>query len=282
LISHLAPIDLLFQRMGRVHRHGNKQRPSGLQQPRVICLVRPLPGETDLADVNLNSDSALGKFTRKHFGMSGFVYSSEVLLKTALVLHNHAAEEAVLRIPTDIQPLIAQVYGPEATACPDHLTELMTTLEDRGWILDATGRRLAKTESLPRPDAAELLMDLGDRTLDEETLVAHTRLGRPSITLIPLHGDGNGGWFLDAALENPVDLETAPNRFEVERLIRRGVSIAKLDWVAHFKEQEAPNGWQRSAHLRHTRPLWLNTDREYTADGRRIRMDEALGLVFEG
>jgi CRISPR-associated endonuclease/helicase Cas3 len=282
LISHLAPIDLLFQRMGRVHRHGNKQRPSGLQQPRVICLGHPLPSDADLVNINLNNIESLRNFVRLHFGMSGFVYSPEVLLKSALVIREKNARAAALSIPTDIQPLIAQVYGPETVFYPEHLGELIRVLEDNKWIQSTTERREAKNVTLPRPDADELLLDLGNRTLDDEILVAQTRLGRLSITLIPLHGDGSGGWFLDAALENPVDLETAPNRFEVERLIRRGVSIAKLDWVAHFKEQEVPKGWQRSAHLRHTRPLWLNTDREYAADGRRIRMDEALGLVFEG
>lgn len=281
LISHLAPIDLLFQRMGRVHRHSNKKRPPKLQKPSVICLAHPLPGESDLADINLNKDRILGQFIRKHFGMSGFVYSPEVLLKTALVLRERATEDAALRVPEDIQPLIAQVYGPEEAACPVHLSELMTTLEDRGWILDATGRRLAKSETLPRPDAPELLLDLGDRTLDEEVLIAQTRLGRPSITVIPLYGDDDGGWFLDLKWQAPVDLEAKPHRSDVDRLIRRGVSIAKPHWVAHFKEQEAPKGWRRSAHLRHARPLKLDREGRYTAGGQVIRMDERLGLVFE-
>jgi len=82
-------------------------------------------------------------------------------------------------------------------------------------------------------------------------------------------------------LQTPVDADVPPNRPEVDRLIRRGVSISKPDWVAHFKEQETPKGWRRSSHLRHARPLKLGKDARYAAEGRVIRMDEALGLVFE-
>lgn len=44
LISDLCPADVLLQRLGRLHRHRNRQRPSGFSAPRALILVptRPL------------------------------------------------------------------------------------------------------------------------------------------------------------------------------------------------------------------------------------------------
>lgn len=49
LITDLAPIDVLLQRIGRLHRHRSrdKQRPEGFREPRVIVLV---PGTRDLIE----------------------------------------------------------------------------------------------------------------------------------------------------------------------------------------------------------------------------------------
>lgn len=49
LITDLAPIDVLLQRIGRLHRHRSRdmQRPAGFREPRVIVLV---PGTRDLIE----------------------------------------------------------------------------------------------------------------------------------------------------------------------------------------------------------------------------------------
>ncbi len=46
MLTDLCPMDVLLQRMGRVHRHGNNPRPIGYERPHVVVLV---PAERDLA-----------------------------------------------------------------------------------------------------------------------------------------------------------------------------------------------------------------------------------------
>ena len=41
LVSEIAPIDLLLQRLGRTHRHRRSGRPKGLAMPRVWLLQPP-------------------------------------------------------------------------------------------------------------------------------------------------------------------------------------------------------------------------------------------------
>ena len=41
LITDLCPMDVLLQRIGRLHRHARKQRPEGYRQPGCIVLLPP-------------------------------------------------------------------------------------------------------------------------------------------------------------------------------------------------------------------------------------------------
>lgn len=86
MISELAPIDLLLQRAGRLHRHDRLQRP-GDGQPHLHLLLPEMS-------------------TQPQMGPSEKVYARFVLLKTLAALHGR---EQVL-IPEQIRELIEQVY----------------------------------------------------------------------------------------------------------------------------------------------------------------------------
>jgi deoxyuridine 5'-triphosphate nucleotidohydrolase len=67
MISELAPIDLLLQRAGRLHRHRQYSRPAGFERP-VFTVI--LPG----SDAPKNLD--------KRYGVSGLVYDPFLLYNT--------------------------------------------------------------------------------------------------------------------------------------------------------------------------------------------------------
>ncbi|MCC9312349.1 CRISPR-associated helicase Cas3' [Kitasatospora sp. RB6PN24] len=96
LITDLAPVDLLLQRMGRLHRHWRGSRPERLREP--LCLVT---GVTDWGGVPPGAVPG-----------SQAVYGSYALLRSAAVLALPA--EGVCRVvdlPQDISPLVQQAYG---------------------------------------------------------------------------------------------------------------------------------------------------------------------------
>lgn len=102
LVTDLCPIDLLLQRMGRVHRHlrgeGQSERPPRLRTAR--CLVTG----ADWAAVPVEPVSG-----------SRRIYRPYPLLRAAAVLEPYLSGSAetghIVRLPEDISPLVQKAYG---------------------------------------------------------------------------------------------------------------------------------------------------------------------------
>ncbi|MEU5002054.1 CRISPR-associated helicase Cas3' [Streptomyces sp. NPDC021622] len=95
LVTDLAPIDLVLQRMGRLHRHRRGSRPARLRAPR--CLVTGVDWS--------------GTPPRPVRG-SELVYGRYALLRSLAVLQPHLAGLAgPVRLPRDISPLVQDAYG---------------------------------------------------------------------------------------------------------------------------------------------------------------------------
>lgn len=115
LVSDLCPVDLLLQRMGRLHRHlrgaGQGERPPRLRTAR--CLVTGTDWDTvPVAPV----------------GGSVRVYRLHALLRAAAALEPYLAGTAdtghVVRLPEDISPLVQAAYR-DAPVGPDGWQEAM-------------------------------------------------------------------------------------------------------------------------------------------------------------
>ena len=98
LITDIAPVDLLLQRMGRLHRHprgqGECERPARLRQAR--CIV------TGVDDWNKD----LPRFSR---GIDR-VYQPAVLWRSIVALRALGNEDEGINLPQDIAPLVERVY----------------------------------------------------------------------------------------------------------------------------------------------------------------------------
>lgn len=87
LYTDIAPMDLVLQRIGRLHRH-SLSRPKALQQPKVYLM-----GIQNTDDYGAGNEAVYGKY---------------LLMKTA-----HFMPETIT-LPTDISPLVQKVYDEQS------------------------------------------------------------------------------------------------------------------------------------------------------------------------
>ncbi|WP_120996649.1 CRISPR-associated helicase Cas3' [Stutzerimonas urumqiensis] len=263
MLSDLAPVDLLLQRAGRLHRH-MRERPPMHQG---ACLhVAGLDG-AKLPDLKETAWQ--------------YVYDAYILGRTWALL----SREQELHLPGDIDRLVQVVYDLDGPL-PDDLEE-----KARQFIeVDTFGEYLAKSgdqrmrsvniaiDPLAEPQHAYAGKPHGNEEGDGIGLTNRTRLGLESVTLIPVRV-GLHGWQVDAGApcfqpDQPVDDDTA------RRLYARQFKLSRKAVVAHFRAGEAPLAFTGHALLKHCYPLPLK-DGRYELDGLSMRLDEELGLVYE-
>ena len=180
LHTDLAPIDLLFQRAGRLHRH-QRPRPAGFEQPRVV-----VHGPSD------------GDAEALRFGPSQYVYD----VGTLWIANRALRSRATLDLPGDIRPMIEESYHPVSRAAllPLGGPMLAAAEQKREDVLKAK-RTKAKHCCIPPttadPEGGSALDD------DEDAIQAFTRDGS-SATILPFLWDGMEARSLDAAKEDAI------------------------------------------------------------------------------
>ncbi|GIX39461.1 MAG: CRISPR-associated helicase/endonuclease Cas3 [Silanimonas sp.] len=162
LITDLAPMDVLIQRFGRLHRHDRARRPAGFMQPRVLLRIP----EREL-DTYLTSDGAL----RGAAGL-GSVYADGRVL--ALTLQSLQAQPQI-ELPAQARERI------EHTTHPECLNKLPDPWPSHGAMIE--GRELSEIRQALRSvlDAKPF----GELHYPDKSERVLTRLGRPAFE-IPL------------------------------------------------------------------------------------------------
>lgn len=101
LVTDLAPVDLMLQRIGRLHRHQRPDRPAHLTP--ATCYVTG-------ADWTMTPPKPVSGSRR--------VYQEAALLRGAAVVNRYLTGDEALRLPDDIAPLTQAAYG-EAVIAPE-------------------------------------------------------------------------------------------------------------------------------------------------------------------
>jgi CRISPR-associated endonuclease/helicase Cas3 len=104
LVTDLAPVDLILQRLGRLHRHA-RPRPVGFEGPRCVVLM---------PDVDWNGDEQTIKVA---LGPSAFVYPPFSLFQAQRVISG--LTDHSISLPRDIRPLVEDAS--DASRLPDPL-----------------------------------------------------------------------------------------------------------------------------------------------------------------
>jgi CRISPR-associated endonuclease/helicase Cas3 len=262
MVTELAPVDLVLQRSGRLHRHiapVPRPRPTSLATPELWLLAPP---------------EAEGL---PHFSRDAFVYDEHILLRSWLELR----ERTEFTTPIDLSTLIEAVYD-DARSCPgDGLPGLearWTTSREELDRLRYEQERKAEQAAIYRPHHGERdFLAQRNQGLEEDdpafhaSLRAVTRLGDPSITAICLTRE-------EVARLQPY----APSAgARAEALLQRSVSLNRPGFVQALARSDGhhPASWKRTALLRHCRLIELNEQQvSEEIGGYRLHLDPELGV----
>ncbi|WP_078495977.1 type I-E CRISPR-associated protein Cse1/CasA [Streptomyces sp. LaPpAH-108] len=248
MVTDLAPIDLVLQRMGRLHRHPAR-RPPRLATPR--CLI------TGVSDWDASPPTPVK-------GARAVYQGDWTLLRALAVLEPHL-DGIPVRLPEDISPLVQRAYG-DGPVGPTEWTEELTAAEEKHRALLAAKRRradgflLGPVRPAGRPVYGWLEAHAGDaddsttgraQVRDsEETLevlvIQRTEDGR--LTTVPWLDGGRGG------LELPTDFPpnrrlaqavaasalTLPGRFSHPGVIDRTIAELERFRVPAWQVKECP------------------------------------------
>ncbi len=230
LVSDLAPVDLLIQRAGRLHRHPGRTRPALLADPRMLLAVD-------------TSDAA-----SPDFGSDRYIYEPYLLLRTYHVLKNRDA----LQLPGESPTLLEAVYGdaPLPGAPPE-----LEHARDQMHQHQAKDTDTARHRLVGQPDFEGLLTNTPAHLAEDAPEIhtafqALTRLGRPSISLVCLHATPEGLKTESDGRGLTIDPRRRPDAATVAALVRATVSVSDPRVVAHVREEPVPSGWRRHALLR--------------------------------
>lgn len=281
LMTDMAPIDLVIQRIGRLHRHKrpDSDRPENLRTPRVF--VR---GIEDPDAPTFESGTAA-------------IYDPTLLLTSLAVLQSGPALHGFTR-PDDIATLVHSAYGdqpPVPEAWKDaHLEAKKQSAKNRD-----TARRRSGTFRFPEPFAAADLHSLfGTQASDVDTVkgeargLAQVRDSDPSIEVIPIIVTDTGyhpvdadpdlasELMADATPSFPTDLALASATVRLPSRFSRYASV--FEDTLNQLEPLTPQGWHGSHLLKGQLALPLDTDRSIIVGGRRLTYSPELGLVDHG
>ncbi|MEU8124932.1 CRISPR-associated helicase Cas3' [Spirillospora sp. NPDC049024] len=255
LVTDLCPVDLLLQRMGRLHRHargkGQGERPERLRSAR--CLL-----------VGVDWDAAPVEPVKG----SQRIYRRHALLRSAAVLEPYlsgtAATGHVVRLPEDISPLVQEAYG-TAVAGPPAWQDAMEAAYKEHLLHQQLQREKAESfqiNDVGRPGRALVgWIDAGVGDADDtragraqvrdsreslEVLVVQ-RLADGTVQTLPWLEDGQGGRELPTEAAPSWDLARIvaacglrlPFQFSIPEVLDRAIEELEAECVPAWQSKES-------------------------------------------
>ncbi len=281
LVSEVAPVDLLLQRTGRLHRHRRDFRPVMLRQPR-LWLLRPT-----VDDRGLPTFRGFGSTITASGAHRAGVYDRYILLRTWLNLGGRHGAPQTIALPSDIDRLVSAVYEPEDVQESDDLlqADLQQSKEGMQCAIHISETNAASVR-IRSPEACDLL-ETSNVILDEDNPAVHadlrasTRESDLSIVVIVLW-QRDAQVFCDVESTHSVDLENARamSREHTNLLLQNAVSISRKSWAHYFLKQAVPTAWRKIGALCYSRALLLDSDSRFGQGQQYIEYNSVLGLSY--
>ncbi|WP_190854132.1 CRISPR-associated helicase Cas3' [Actinomadura sp. RB99] len=268
-ISDLAPVDLLLQRLGRVHRHRGNHRPEPLREPRLL-----------VAGCAWVPDGP----PRLPFG-SALVYGEHLLWRTAAALRRRE----LVNIPKDIPTLIEKVYGDKPIGPGSWQRDLQRAAEDHQDAL-ASMELAARQIILPPPDCDSLtaIGSIGDaRDEDDPEVQATVRLGARAIEVILLQVPESQrdakvpehAFPVSAAGDQSlIPLRRRPTSKQIDTILDQAIRLPQQLTDAALNQSFTPVAWRTTPWLARARVLLLPPGEPLRMADRQISYSPDTGL----
>ena len=267
MVTDLAPVDLLIQRIGRLQRHRKRDhnRPSGLAQPTCIIAVPPYEnGECP------------------EFGSDGYVYEPYFLFRTLLALR----EKDSLLLPAETDDLIQAVYSPELPESgPETVRETLKAMQTEMRKKQAESQQNAQNFLVPLSNVGFLgsqESSLSDdiEGLSRRVIKAPTREISPSVQIVCLVEVESGLYTL--ADHNLIDLEMPLSYQQVQSCLRSTIQLNDKRVLNYFFNQaeDPPESFRKCAPLRWQYPI-IFTNEQFETSEFRLHLDQERGLDVE-
>jgi CRISPR-associated endonuclease/helicase Cas3 len=263
LITDLAPVDLVLQRAGRLHRH-QRVRPSAHSKARLF-VAGLLPDR--LPELKKTSWE--------------YVYDPYILGRTWALL----SREDVLQFPADIDRLVQAVYDDHHPLPFDLPEDAVAFIENKAYgshLGRLQAERQLATNAAIDPAAEPQNAYLEKPRWNEEGeglgISNRTRLGDDSIALVPVHVV-SGGWALFPN-GDPFNPNLPLTDSLAKSLFARQLKLSRKDIVLYFSAQETPASFGEHPLLRHLK-LLIFEEGIARIGSLTLHLDKELGLVYE-
>ena len=272
LITDLCPMDLLLQRIGRLHRR-SKYRPGALQNP--VCFI---------LNADYDDDFETG---------AKLIYGKYLLMRTKAFL----PDEIVL--PDDISQLVEAVYNNENDKIKTKISDFEDYINIQNEWLSKGRIRAAKAGdfqiSEPICGTSTIINWLQNNVADasEKHGEAVVRDGADSVEVMVIRKVNNDLRFLPWIYDGAVISRETPDDILAKKITACSLRLPALfggKWIVDevIKELESDmvkeglnTTWYKSPYLKGALCLILDENFNASLHGYKIKYDEKLGLIHK-
>lgn len=262
MITDLAPIDLILQRAGRLHRH-DKNRGRRGRHERAVLLVS-----------GLGTDDPREGW-EKHTTYWDVIYHPSILVRTWLELK--ALTQVDLK--DDLDPLVQCVYDASVRLQgQDAYDEYLIDCDSKASNQEAIDKRDAKFAELGNPDSAVWEAVPRKAWEDDSQGPLLTRKTQETVTVVPLYRVGEA-CCLDPTGEIVVPIKAKLPLALAKTVFGRTVKISRLGVVKALQAgKRLP--WSETPLLQNVYPLYFDEDGQKTLGKTTVTLEPELGLVY--